>query len=65
MTCRISRRQVSQQRQQRVDRQQRKKLGAGGRLNLYAPDINDGVKVNVRPFQELGLLAAPAIKKWE
>lgn len=36
-----------------------------GRPGPYAPDINDGVKVNVRPFQELGLLAAPVIKKWD
>ncbi|HZC06805.1 MAG TPA: BREX-1 system adenine-specific DNA-methyltransferase PglX [Ktedonobacterales bacterium] len=36
-----------------------------GRPGPYAPDINDGVKVNVRPFQELGLLAAVVIKKWE
>jgi hypothetical protein len=36
-----------------------------GRPGPYTPDINDGVKVNVRPFQELGLLAAVVIKKWE
>ena len=36
-----------------------------GRPGPYAPDINDGVKVNVRPFQELGLLATPVIKKWD
>ena len=36
-----------------------------GRPGPYAPDINDGVKVNVRPFQELALLAAPVIKKWD
>jgi hypothetical protein len=36
-----------------------------GRPGPYAPNINDGVKVNVRPFQELALLAAPVIKKWD
>ena len=36
-----------------------------GRPGPYTPDINDGVKVNVRPYQELGLLAAPVIKKWD
>jgi hypothetical protein len=36
-----------------------------GRPGPYAPDINDGVKVNVRPYQELGLLVAPIIKKWD
>jgi hypothetical protein len=37
---------------------------ADGRPGPYSPDINDGVKVNIRPFQENGLLAATAIKKW-
>jgi hypothetical protein len=36
-----------------------------GRPGPYAPDIDDGVKVNIRPFQELGLLAVKeVIKKW-
>lgn len=35
-----------------------------GRPGPYAPDIDDGVKVNIRPFQETGLLAAEVIKKW-
>ena len=36
-----------------------------GRPGPYAPDIDDGVKVNIRPFQENGLLAAKqVIKKW-
>lgn len=35
-----------------------------GRPGPYAPDIDDGVKVNIRPFQEAGLLARPVIKKW-
>jgi len=35
-----------------------------GRPGPYAPDLNDGVKVNVRPFQETGLLAREVIKKW-
>jgi hypothetical protein len=36
-----------------------------GRPGPYAPDIDDGVKVNIRPFQEAGLLAMKeAIKKW-
>ena len=35
-----------------------------GRPGPYAPDIDDGVKVNIRPFQELGLLAAKVITKW-
>jgi len=36
-----------------------------GRPGPYAPDIDDGVKVNVRPFQENGLLAMKeVIKKW-
>jgi hypothetical protein len=36
-----------------------------GRPGPYAPDIDDGVKVNIRPFQELGLLAMKeVIKKW-
>ena len=35
-----------------------------GRPGPYAPDI-DGVKVNIRPFQEAGLLAMKeVIKKW-
>lgn len=30
-----------------------------------SPDIDDGVKVNIRPFQENGLLAVKeVIKKW-
>jgi hypothetical protein len=37
---------------------------AAGRSGPYAPDIDDGVKVNLRPFQENGLLAATVIKKW-
>jgi hypothetical protein len=37
----------------------------GGRPGPYAPDIDDGVKVNIRPFQESGLLAMKqVIKKW-
>ena len=36
-----------------------------GRPGPYAPDIDDGVKVNIRPFQEAGLLAVKeVIKKW-
>jgi hypothetical protein len=35
-----------------------------GRPGPYAPDIDDGVKVNIRPFQEQGLLAAKVIAKW-
>jgi len=35
-----------------------------GRPGPYAPDIDDGVKVNIRPFQEAGLLAREVIKKW-
>jgi hypothetical protein len=35
-----------------------------GRPGPYAPDLDDGVKVNIRPFQEAGLLAKPVIKKW-
>ena len=36
-----------------------------GRSGPYAPDIDDGVKVNIRPFQELGLLAMKeVIMKW-
>jgi hypothetical protein len=38
---------------------------ATGRPGPYAPDVNDGVKVNIRPFQEAGLLAVKEIiKKW-
>lgn len=37
---------------------------ATGRPGPYAPDIDDGVKVNIRPFQENGLLAAKVISKW-
>jgi len=38
---------------------------AEGRPGPYAPDIDDGVKVNIRPFQESGLLAMKqVIKKW-
>jgi hypothetical protein len=37
---------------------------AAGRPGPYAPDIDDGVKVNIRPFQEAGLLAAKVITKW-
>jgi hypothetical protein len=37
---------------------------AAGRPGPYAPDIDDGVKVNIRPFQEQGLLAAEVIAKW-
>ncbi len=36
-----------------------------GRAGPYAPDLDDGVKVNIRPFQEAGLLAVPkVIAKW-
>ncbi len=35
-----------------------------GRPGPYAPDIDDGVKVNIRPFQEAGLLPAKVISKW-
>ena len=35
-----------------------------GRPGPYAPDIDDGVKVNIRPFQESGLLPAKVISKW-
>jgi len=36
-----------------------------GRLGPYAPEVDDGVKVNVRPFQEAGLLGVKeVIKKW-
>jgi hypothetical protein len=36
-----------------------------GRPGPYAPDIDDGVKVNIRPFQEAGLLAMKeVIRKW-
>ena len=35
-----------------------------GRPGPYAPDIDDGVKVNIRPFQETGLLPAKVISKW-
>jgi hypothetical protein len=35
-----------------------------GRPGPYAPDLDDGVKVNIRPFQEGRLLAKPVIKKW-
>ena len=37
---------------------------AAGRPGPYAPDIDDGVKVNIRPFQDQGLLAAKVIAKW-
>lgn len=37
---------------------------ASGRPGPYAPDIDDGVKVNIRPFQENGLLPAQVISKW-
>jgi hypothetical protein len=38
---------------------------AQGRPGPYAPDIDDGVKVNLRPFQEMGVLAIKeVIKKW-
>jgi Eco57I restriction-modification methylase len=37
---------------------------ATGRPGPYAPDIDDGVKVNIRPFQETGLLRAKVITKW-
>jgi hypothetical protein len=37
---------------------------ADGRPGPYGPDIDDGVKVNIRPFQETGLLTRPVIKKW-
>ncbi len=36
-----------------------------GRPGPYAPDIDDGVKVNIRPFQEAGLLPVKeVIRKW-
>ncbi len=36
-----------------------------GRPGPYAPDLDDGVKVNIRPFQEARLLAVKeVIKKW-
>lgn len=36
-----------------------------GRPGPYAPDIDDGVKVNIRPFQETGLLVVKqVIKRW-
>ncbi len=35
-----------------------------GRPGPFAPDTDDGVKVNIRPFQETGLLAREVIKKW-
>ena len=35
-----------------------------GRPGPYAPDVDDGVKVNIRPFQETGLLPAKVISKW-
>jgi hypothetical protein len=37
---------------------------AEGRPGPYAPDLDDGVKVNIRPFQDTGLLAREVIKKW-
>ena len=38
---------------------------ATGRSGPYDPAIDDGVKVNIRPFQEAGLLAMrEVIKKW-
>ena len=41
-----------------------KKEESEGRLGPYAPDLDDGVKINIRPFQETGLLARDVIKKW-
>ena len=35
-----------------------------GRPGPYAPDPNDGVHVNIRPFQEAGLLARQIVSKW-
>lgn len=36
-----------------------------GRPGPYVPDLDDGVKVNIRPFQEAGLLAVKqGITKW-
>jgi hypothetical protein len=35
-----------------------------GRAGPYSPDLDDGVKVNIRPFQETGLLAREVIKRW-
>ena len=35
-----------------------------GRPGPYAPDIDDGVKVNIRPFQDSGLLPSKVISKW-
>lgn len=38
---------------------------ATGRAGPFAPDIDDGVMVNIRPFQEAGVLAVKeVIKKW-
>ncbi len=36
---------------------------ATGRPGPYAPDIDDGVKVNIRPFQEAGVLAVKEVIK--
>lgn len=35
-----------------------------GRSGPYTPDLDDGVKVNIRPFQETGVLARDVIRKW-
>ncbi len=36
-----------------------------GRPGPFAPDLDDRVKVKIRPFQEAGLLAVKGvIKKW-
>jgi hypothetical protein len=35
-----------------------------GRTGPYSPDLNDGVKVNIRPFQEAGLLSRHVIRTW-
>ncbi len=38
---------------------------ANGRPGPYTPDIDDGVKVNIRPFQEAGLFPVKTvIRKW-
>jgi len=37
---------------------------ADGRPGPYAPDLDDGVKVNIRPFQEMNILARKVITKW-
>jgi hypothetical protein len=36
---------------------------ATGRPGPYAPNIDDGVKVNIRPFQDAGVLAVEEVIK--